>query len=270
MRMSSNFLETIFEFKRNQVKRDKQNRPLDVLLAEIEQHAPALDIVAAIRARSRPSAPAFIAEVKCASPSKGALLAEQDPLRLAQIYQAGGAAAISVLTEERYFHGRLDFLAQIASMQLRLPLLRKDFIFDPYQIYEARAAGADALLLIVAGLDPSLLSDLHDLSLNLGMTPLIEVHSLEEIQIALGCSPRLLGINNRDLHSFSVNLETTRRLCPAIPGDVCLVSESGIQTDRDLVYLAEIGVDAVLVGEALVTAVDIPARLRELTQGAKR
>jgi indole-3-glycerol phosphate synthase len=191
-----------------------------------------------------------------------------DPLRLAQIYRENGAAAISVLTDERYFGGCLDHLRQIAAgrpgeLDLRPPLLRKDFLFDPYQVYEARAAQADAVLLIVAALPPALLRDLHGLALELGMAALVEVHTSGELETALDCQARLIGINNRDLHDFTTSLETTLRFRPLIPPGIPVVAESGIHTVEDARRLSQAGVDAILVGGALVTAEDVAGKVRE-------
>jgi indole-3-glycerol phosphate synthase len=262
-------LDEIFIHKRAEIELRKQARPLAEIQAEAAQAPPPLDFVAALRCPrhdvSTAVSPALIAEVKRASPSRGLLAADFDPLRLARIYQENGAAAISVITDERYFKGHLETLRQIAALRPRLPLLRKDFICDPYQLYEARAAGADAALLIVAGLQPGLLRELHTLSSELGMAPLVEVHSLDELQVALACDPILVGINNRDLRDFSVSLDTTLRLRGEIPERICLVAESGIHTPEDVALLAAAGVDAVLVGEALVTASDIGAKVRSLT-----
>jgi indole-3-glycerol phosphate synthase len=210
--------------------------------------------------------PALIAEVKCASPSRGVMVADFDPLRMAQIYHQNGAAAISVLTDERYFHGSLEYLRQIAAQPGRPPLLRKDFLCDPYQVYEARAAGADALLLIAAHLDLAVLEDLHALSRSLGMAALVEVHSREELELALRCVPALVGINNRDLRDFTVRTSTTLALRPFIPAGVKVVSESGIHSPHDAALLAGAGVDAVLIGEALVTAPDVAAKVRSFTR----
>jgi len=251
-------------YKRQELARRKQLHPLREVQAAAERADQPMDLVASLRARQGRLTPALIAEIKFASPSKGVLLAGADALCLGRVYQANGAAAISVLTDERYFHGRLEYLAQISQMTPRLPVLRKDFIFDPYQVYEARANGADAILLIVAALQPQQLLDLHELIQGLGMTPLLEVHDLGELEVALRCQPRLVGVNNRDLHSLQVNLETTLRLRPCIPAEVCLAAESGIHSRTDVRCLAEAGVDAMLVGEALVTAADIGAKVREL------
>jgi indole-3-glycerol phosphate synthase len=209
--------------------------------------------------------PSLIAEVKKRSPSRGLLNLDFDPLRLARVFEENGAAAVSVLTDEKYFGGSLDHLSMLASRNPRRPLLRKDFLCDPYQVYESRAAGADAVLLIAAGLEPGLLHDLHDLACSLGMTPLVEIHSSTEIQAALGCQPVLLGINNRDLGNFTVQIGTTLKLVPILPPGLPVVAESGIHTRQDVSRLAEAGVHAVLVGEALAAAPDVAGKVRELS-----
>ena len=261
-------LEEIFAHKRVELELFKQVKPMAQAQAEAAQAPPPLDFTAALL-EARGAFPALIAEVKRASPSRGVLVSDFDPVRLARIYRENGAAAISVLTDERYFQGSLDHLNRIAAsfapLPERPPLLRKDFIFDEYQLYEARAAGADAVLLIVAGLEQGRLRALHALALELGMASLVEVHSLEELNTALNCDPLLVGINNRDLHNFSVSLETTLKLRPFIPAGICVVAESGIHTPQDVACLHQAGVDAILVGEALVTAADIPGQVRRLS-----
>ena len=207
--------------------------------------------------------------------SRGLLVADFDPLRLAAIYRDNGAAAISVLTDERFFGGSLDHLRAVAELMRTgptqgPPLLRKDFMCDPYQIYQARAAGADAILLIVASLPPALLAELLSLAQDLGMAALVETHDAAELEIALASRARLIGINNRNLHDFTVSLETTLRLGRQVPAEVCLIAESGIFTAEDVARVAEVereggrGVDAILVGEALVTAPNVGAKVRVL------
>jgi indole-3-glycerol phosphate synthase len=259
-------LDEIFAHKRVEVERQRALRPLAEVRADAEQAAPARDFVAALR-RGAGQRPALIAEVKCASPSRGVIAADFDPLGLARVYQQNGASAISVLTDERYFKGSLAYLSQIAQQAPRPPLLRKDFLFDPYQVYEARAAGADAVLLIAAHLQPGQLADLHSLAGELGMAALVEVHSAEEMSAAVAaCQPRLLGINNRDLRDFTVHLETTLQLAPLAPAGTCLVAESGIHTRADIERLQPAGIDAVLVGEALVAAGDTAEKVRSLAR----
>ncbi len=207
----------------------------------------------------------LIAELKRASPSRGLLAPHLDMLELAQVYAANGASALSVLTDETFFLGSLDTLSALRSSPL--PLLRKDFILSPAQLYETRAAGADAVLLIAAAVpDDAALADLHALALELGLTPLVEVHTEHEIERILRFSNlQLIGINNRDLTTFAVSLDTTARLRSLIPAGLTVVSESGIVTAADVQRLAALNVDAVLVGEALVTAPDIALKTQELS-----
>ena len=212
-------------------------------------------------------APRLIAELKLASPSKGMLAPGMDTRRVADIYAQNGAAAISVLTDQRYFLGKLETLRDLRiTHRSPLPLLRKDFIIAESQIYESRANGADAILLIVAALNyDARLAGLHSLALGLGLTALVEVHNEREAERALGLRDiRLMGINNRDLTTFRTSLETTERLLPLIPESVHVISESGIASAADVERLADRNVDAILVGEALVTASDIAAKVREL------
>ena len=262
-----NILDEIFAYKRREVAERKQVISEDAVRLAAEQAAPALDFVHALR--SAPCTPALIAEVKCASPSKGLLAADFDPLRLAKTYAENGASAISVLTDEKYFQGSLQYLRQIRSELPRMPLLRKDFLCDPYQVYEARAAGADAVLLIAAHLSHTDIVGLQSLAHQLGMAVLVEAHSKEELDMALDCSAVLVGINNRDLRDFTVRLQTTLDLRPHVPPGVCLVAESGIHNADDVQRLSQAGIDAILVGEALVTApgaAGTAAKVRELAQ----
>jgi indole-3-glycerol phosphate synthase len=256
-------LDEIFAHKRDEVAARKRICPLEEIRRGAEAAVPALDFVAVLKARSI-RWPALIAEIKRSSPSRGRLVEHFEPLRLAQVYQENGASAISILTDERYFEGSLEYLRQVAQLPGRPPLLRKDFICDPYQVYEARQAGADAVLLIAAHLEPAQLLDLHTLIRELGMAALVEVHSRAEIEQVLSVAPALLGINNRDLRDFSVRLETSLALRAFVPQEVCLVAESGIHTVEDVRRLAQAGIHAILVGEALVTAPDMPARVRDL------
>ena len=256
-------LDEIFAHKRVEVETRKCEIPLVELRSISESAPPSPGFIHAIR--STGYSPALIAEVKFASPLKGILVENPDPVSLAQIYAGNGAAAISVLTDEKYFHGHLDYLRQIHIALPKLPLLRKDFICDPYQVYEARAAVASAVLLITAYLDPAQLADLHALILSLGMAALVEVHNRTELEAALrldGLS--LLGANNRDLRTFKVGLQTCLDLRPLVPAEVCFVAESGIRTAEDVLRLSAAGVDAMLVGEALVTAPDIGEKIRTL------
>ena len=208
----------------------------------------------------------LIAEVKKASPSRGLLSPDFDPVRLADIYVANGAAAVSCLTDPR-FQGDLSHLSAIkqSGASGSAPVLRKDFIFDPYQVYEARAAGADGILLIVAILEPPLLKELLQTAHSLSMQCLVEVHGESELETALEAGAEIIGINNRDLHTFTTDLTVTQRLAPLVPRGKAIVSESGIFTRDDLRLLDRVRVNAVLVGEALVTAPDVGAKVRELS-----
>jgi indole-3-glycerol phosphate synthase len=255
-------LEKIFAHKRSEVAERQQVKPLQALRREAEDAQAALDFTAALR---RPPAPALIAEIKRASPSRGLLIADFDPLRLANQYVANGARAISILTDEHYFQGSLDYLVRVRYRLPTVPLLRKDFIYDVYQVYEARAAGADAVLLIAAGLSTTQLAELQALINELGMAALVEVHTLSELEQVLPVKPTLIGVNNRDLHTFQVDLETTMQLRPFVPAEITLVAESGIHTAADAQKLGRAGVNAILVGEALITAADLAARVRELS-----
>jgi indole-3-glycerol phosphate synthase len=221
----------------------------------------------------------LVAELKRASPSKGLLAPGLDPLAAARVYAENGAAAISVLTDQKFFQGSLEILRALhalgagpAAREVGVPLLRKDFILSPAQVYQSRAAGADALLLIAAALpDDGALASLHALALELGLAALVEVHSAAELERALRLGGlKLVGINNRDLATFQVSLEVSERLRPLIPPGVAVVAESGIFTAADVARLAAANFDAVLVGEALVTAPDMAARVRELSGGSRQ
>ena len=256
-------LDEIFAHKRIEVETRKRKIPL-VVLRSISEGAPASPgFIHAIR--DAEYSPALIAEVKFASPSKGILVENPDPVSLVRIYAKNGAEAISVLTDEKYFHGHLDYLRRIHTALPQVPLLCKDFICDPYQVYEACAAGASAILLITAYLDPFQLVDLHALILSLRMAALVEVHNRVELEAALRLDGLgLLGVNNRDLHTFKVDLQTCLDLRSFVPEEICFVAESGIHTGEDVHRLSAAGVDAMLIGEALVTAPDIGKKIQTL------
>jgi len=224
--------------------------------------SPPLDFSAALRGNSV----RLIAEVKKASPSMGVIRPYFNPLEIAGVYATNGAAAISILTEPKYFQGSLDYLRDIKkSLAAKpIPLLRKDFIIDPYQVLEARAYGADGILLIVAILTTEKLSELLQLSHQLDMMSLVEVHTERELNIAVRSNAKIIGINNRDLNTFKVDLQTTARLRPLIPPDRIVVSESGIRSRQDMNNLKEWGINGALIGEALMTAPDIAAKMKEL------
>ncbi len=257
-------LETILAHKREQIAAlDAQS-----LRHAAELAPPPRDFLAAITRRAAGSPPALIAELKRASPSKGMLAPHLDLFQVADLYSQNGAAAISVLTDEKFFLGSLDTLHSLRyERNCPLPLLRKDFILDEVQIYEARASGADAILFIAAALpDDAHFAALHDCAQSLGLTTLVEVHDEVETERALKLAGvKLIGVNNRNLATFEVSLQTTERIRPLIPAGVAVVSESGIESREHVERLSRASVDAILVGEALVTAPDIPVRVRELT-----
>ena len=254
-------LDEIVAHKRQELELSQRNLPL----AELRRIALAAPLPVDFPSALRGEGIKLIAEVKKASPSRGVIRTDFNPVEIARIYANNGASAISVLTESKYFEGSLNHLKDIkTAVGQTLPLLRKDFIFDPYQIYESRAGGADSLLLIVAILSPRQLAELIGLTRQLGMECLVEVHNEAEVEIALKSSARIIGVNNRDLSTFTVDINTTRRLRPLIPADRIVVSESGIKDRADMARLRQWEVDAVLIGEALMSAPDIAAKMKEL------
>jgi indole-3-glycerol phosphate synthase len=252
-------LDIIVAQKREDVEQRKKSATMTYLQERIARQKPALNLALALKSDHI----RLIAEVKQTSPSRGMLRPDFDPIGLAQTYAEGGAAAISVLTEANYFMGGIEHLEAIKEV-VQLPLLRKDFIFDPYQVYESRAHGADALLLIAAILSQRQLKELISLSHSLGLGCLVEVHNKSEMERGIISEAEIIGINNRDLNTFSVDINTTRRLRPLVPEEKIVVSESGIKSKRDIEELGNWRVDAVLVGEALVTASDVGAKMKEL------
>jgi indole-3-glycerol phosphate synthase len=261
-------LDDILHRTRMDVLRRRAELPLAELKARCRDCAPPRDVRGALRREAattgRRSGPIrVIAEVKKASPSKGVIRADFAPAALARAYRDAGAHAISVLTDGPFFQGSLDHLIAVREA-VDLPVLRKDFHVDPYQVWEARAAGADAVLLIAATLSPPDLADLLDLCRELTLTALVEVHTRQELETALASGAELIGMNNRDLKSFEVSLETTFALAPLAPAGVVLVSESGISQAEELARLASAGVDAILVGEGLLRHADVGEAMRRL------
>jgi indole-3-glycerol phosphate synthase len=254
------FLDKIVAEKREELKQSQKNVPLPELRAAIMERPLPLDLAAAIGGDSL----RLIAEVKRASPSRGVIRADLDPVKLAGSYARCGAAAISVLTESHYFKGSREDLEAIKRALPDIPLLRKDFILEPYQIFESCAWGADAVLLIVAILDDTQLGELLSLSHALGMQCLVEVHNQNELERALACGARIIGINNRDLDTLKVDINVTGKLRLPIPRGRLVVSESGIKGREDVDKLKEWKVNAMLIGEALVTAEDVAAKIKEL------
>ena len=255
------FLDEIIVRIQSELEARKSNLPMEGVRRRALEAPPSLDFASALRGdRVR-----LIAEVKKASPSWGIIRHDFNQVAIAQSYADNGASAISVLTESRYFGGSLSHLSEIRkALGSRLPLLRKDFIYDPYQVYESRACGADGLLLIVAIMRPERLVELLGLSHELGMGCLVEVHNESELAIALDSGAGIIGINNRDLKTLDIDINTTRRLRPLVPKDRIIVSESGIKNRDDMEKMEKLAVDAVLVGEALMSAKDIAAKMGEL------
>lgn len=254
-------LDDIVKAKMKELARRKRKVSLSRMKERaVQRGVRTLDFAAALKGEGVQ----LIAEVKRSSPSRGVLRPDLDHVELARTYAANGAAAVSVLTEEQYFGGSPEQLTEVREAIASVPVLMKDFIFEPYQIYEARACGADALLLIAAMLSSLQLEELLSLSRALGMRCLVEVHDEEELERALVCGAMILGINNRDLRTFKIDLETTGRLRPLIPPDRIVISESGIRDRGDMERLRSWRVNAVLVGETLVTAPDVAAKMKEL------
>ena len=254
-------LDDIVAAKRTELEQQKSESPLDSLEKKIGTQSPPLNLSGALLSdRVR-----LIGEVKKSSPSRGLLRPDFNPVDLARTYVENGAAAISVLTDPR-FEGTLDHLVDVkrAVGSSGAPVLRKDFIFDPYQVYESRACGADAFLLIVSILTPRQLGDLLALSRRFWMQCLVEVHTKEELERALDAGAEIIGINNRDLRTFRTDLSVTQKLAPLVPKGKLIVGESGISSKEDVLKLGKLGVHAVLVGEALVTSPDVGAKVREL------
>jgi indole-3-glycerol phosphate synthase len=257
-------LERIVADKREELRARQAAVSRPDLERQCAGRTPALDFEAALR--PAPGAVRLIAEVKRASPSRGVLARDVDPAARARVYAEAGAAAISVLTDGPYFHGSLEDLVAVRSV-VAVPVLRKDFTLDEYQLWEARAAGADAVLLIVSILDAALLRDLLAAAKGVGLAALVECHTAAEIDVAVAAGSRILGINNRDLRTFETRLSTTLALLPAIPPGPLVVSESGFFTAADVGQVVAAGAHAVLVGEALMRSEDPGATLRELALG---
>jgi indole-3-glycerol phosphate synthase len=251
-------LDKIIETKKTEVEQLKKQTTVSALKKTIARLEPCRDFRRAIN----PNTCAIISEVKCASPSRGRFIVNFDPLRIARIYEQNGAAAISVLTDEKYFAGHKNYLTQI-KQTVGLPLLRKDFIIDPLQIYETRAIGADAVLLIVHILGARL-GEFISLAKELGLSPLTEVHTKAELDLALAADAEIIGINNRNLDTFVTDIETSRKLKAQIPAGKIVVAESGISQRADIESLIRADIYVFLIGEALITAPDIGEKLRAL------
>jgi indole-3-glycerol phosphate synthase len=259
----SDILNKILAVKREEVAAAQGQQPLAALRAEAEAQPQARDFVGAIRAKVGAGKTAVIAEIKKASPSKGVIRPDFRPAEIAADYEKHGAACLSVLTDRQFFQGCSEYLQQ-ARAACALPVLRKDFMIDPYQVYEARAMGADAILLIVAALSDAQMAELEDLALSLDMAVLVESHDAGELDRALRLKTPLMGINNRNLRSFEVSLDTTLSQLSRIPADRIVVTESGILASADVALMKQHNVDAFLVGEAFMRAPSPGAELARL------
>ena len=260
-------LEKILARKRDEIIERRQQATLADLEARIAAALPARGFADALAARMDAGEPAVIAEVKKASPSKGVIRPDFDPAAIAAQYEAGGAACLSVLTDRDFFQGGEHYL-QAARAACALPVLRKDFTIDPYQVAEARSIGADAILLIVAALEPDRLKELADAATHYGLDVLVEVHDAAELEVALELPTRLVGINNRNLRDFTTSLDTTLSLLDSISGDRLVITESAIHGRDDVRRMREAGVSGFLIGETFMRAPDPGVALRELFDGA--
>lgn len=252
-------LDEIVAHKRVEVEKLKRTRPLETLQEALERAEPPRDFRTALRLEGI----SLIAEIKRASPSRGDMLPGVDAVEIADLYEQSGARALSVLTDSQYFKGSLEDLTSVHT-NVRLPCLRKEFIIDPYQLYEARAASADAILLIVRILTDSEIVEYLRVTRSLGMAALVETHTADEIDRALNCGAHIIGINNRNLDTLEMDVNTTVQLKRRVPGGNILVSESGIYTRAQVKMLEDGGVDAILVGESLLTSRNIRGKIREL------
>jgi indole-3-glycerol phosphate synthase len=259
----ADILDRILAVKAEEIAGAKRSRSEAAVRQEAQAAERPRDFIGALRAKIAAGRPAVIAEIKKASPSKGLLRAQFDPAAIARSYARHGAACLSVLTDERFFQGRAKHLVE-ARAASGLPALRKDFMIDPYQVYESRVLGADCILLIVAALAPARMRELEALALSLGMAVLVEVHDRAELDRALELTTPLIGVNNRNLRSFATSLDTTLQLLPHVPPSRIVVTESGIHSSAEVRRLREGGVQAFLIGEAFMRAADPGLKIQEV------
>jgi indole-3-glycerol phosphate synthase len=259
-----NILEQIYQDKLIEVRNKKKQISGDEICAQIKCASHKIkDFAAAIERKIQQGKPAIIAEVKKASPSKGIIREDFDPVSIAKIYEENGAACISVLTDEKYFMGKNEYLSEIRK-NVDLPILRKDFIIDPYQILESKLIGADCILLIMAMLDDDKAQKLEEKAIEIGLSVLIEVHDEEELKRALKLKSRLIGINNRNLKTFEISLEVSRSLFPKIPSGKIIICESGIFNEDDISQMQKIGINSFLIGESLMRQENIGLALKNI------